>query len=263
MRKSGLNILHVGSSSLVQSSSNVILIQNDGLNILVDSGNHNCREAVLHALHNLQLSPDDIDIIINTHLHLDHCANNHVFPNAKVLVHKNELDWITRTISCIRRANDMREKEMIIVQDLIFARSGGVTRKVFKEIHEAISDNSFEKCISSDNFEIVEHGIRMNEHIQLIETPGHTPGHISVIYSIDKSANVIIAGDALAYRNLYRKKITRLPFTYNMTQYIESKAALEKMKGLIVPGHGASFVVKKEWKAKMHESLTRRCATPY
>ena len=43
------------------------------------------------AQHNLK--PEDIDIIINTHLHFDHCGNNTLFPNAKIIVQADELRY--------------------------------------------------------------------------------------------------------------------------------------------------------------------------
>lgn len=40
----------------------------------------------------------------------------------------------------------------------------------------------------------VEDGDRVNDGLQIIETPGHTPGHISVL---DPAAGILVAGDAL------------------------------------------------------------------
>jgi len=37
------------------------------------------------------LTPDDIDIVLNTHLHDDHCGNNSLFRNARFCVHSQEL----------------------------------------------------------------------------------------------------------------------------------------------------------------------------
>ena len=37
------------------------------------------------------MKPEDIDIIIQTHLHWDHCANTSKCKNAKVIVHEDEL----------------------------------------------------------------------------------------------------------------------------------------------------------------------------
>jgi N-acyl homoserine lactone hydrolase len=45
------------------------------------------------ALASVDLKPADIDIIIHTHLHNDHCENDYKCGNAKVYVQKAELDF--------------------------------------------------------------------------------------------------------------------------------------------------------------------------
>ena len=40
------------------------------------------------------LKPEDIDIIIHTHLHNDHCENDYKCTNAKIFVHEKELESI-------------------------------------------------------------------------------------------------------------------------------------------------------------------------
>jgi glyoxylase-like metal-dependent hydrolase (beta-lactamase superfamily II) len=46
------------------------------------------------ALATVGLKPDDIDIIIHTHLHNDHCENDYKCPNAKVYVQKKEYEFL-------------------------------------------------------------------------------------------------------------------------------------------------------------------------
>jgi len=46
---------------------------------------------VLAALTELGLSPDDIDVVVNSHLHPDHCGCNAFFTKATVIVHALEL----------------------------------------------------------------------------------------------------------------------------------------------------------------------------
>lgn len=44
-------------------------------------------------LKNIGLKPEDIDIVIQTHLHFDHVGNTHRCPNAKVVVQRTELEF--------------------------------------------------------------------------------------------------------------------------------------------------------------------------
>lgn len=86
----------------------VFLLQNGENNILVDTGlDENelfvppqfVEETGMEAkplpelLDEQGLSVDDIDIVINTHLHDDHCGNNGLFTNAVFYVHKKELEF--------------------------------------------------------------------------------------------------------------------------------------------------------------------------
>jgi glyoxylase-like metal-dependent hydrolase (beta-lactamase superfamily II) len=97
----------------VSMALNSLLIQSKGKNILVDTGLGNklspkarqnwgldrSQGGLLQSLGALKLAADDIDIVINTHLHSDHCGGNTiledehiipVFPNATYLVQRME-----------------------------------------------------------------------------------------------------------------------------------------------------------------------------
>ena len=48
-------------------------------------------EEPLNALKRIGISPEDVDVVIYTHLHWDHCHANHLFPNAVVKVQSGEI----------------------------------------------------------------------------------------------------------------------------------------------------------------------------
>lgn len=66
------------------SSVTLIKAENPGEhNILVDTGYSGFEEEIVESLkEKADLAPEDIQYIINTHEHFDHCANNHLFKNA-------------------------------------------------------------------------------------------------------------------------------------------------------------------------------------
>jgi N-acyl homoserine lactone hydrolase len=43
------------------------------------------------ALRSIGIAPQDVDVVVNTHLHWDHCHSNHLFPNAVIRVQANEI----------------------------------------------------------------------------------------------------------------------------------------------------------------------------
>lgn len=50
-------------------------------------------QGIRQALASVGVSPEEIDILVLTHLHFDHCATAHLFENAKIIVQKKE--WQT------------------------------------------------------------------------------------------------------------------------------------------------------------------------
>jgi glyoxylase-like metal-dependent hydrolase (beta-lactamase superfamily II) len=52
--------------------------------------------AVADALAEIDLAPSDIDLVVNTHLHFDHCGQNSVFPHAPVYVQRAEAERAER-----------------------------------------------------------------------------------------------------------------------------------------------------------------------
>jgi glyoxylase-like metal-dependent hydrolase (beta-lactamase superfamily II) len=92
---------------------NCLLIQSDGKNILVETGAGDKQDAKFREIYGLDgphlmaglrdygLAPEDIDLVIDTHLHFDHCGGNTLvvkdkiipaFPNAHYLVQRGEFE---------------------------------------------------------------------------------------------------------------------------------------------------------------------------
>jgi len=82
-------------------------LEGSNKNILVDTGElspiqSESREAAINGkiytfeegLSRWDLKPEDIDIVIHTHLHNDHCENDYKCVNADIYVHENELTKI-------------------------------------------------------------------------------------------------------------------------------------------------------------------------
>ncbi len=65
------------------ASSTTTLIKDKDLKIIVDPGMN--RELLLEELEKEDLSPKDIDYVILTHTHLDHCLLAGIFENAMIL----------------------------------------------------------------------------------------------------------------------------------------------------------------------------------
>lgn len=136
----------------------VFLLRGNDKNILVDTGlDENelfvpkefeeetglVAKSLVEGLEDNGLRPDDIDIVINTHLHDDHCGNNSLFPKAKFYVHRDELAFCKSPHPLDHRYDDY-----------------------------FIEETEFN--------EIVE-GCELLPGVELVVSPGHTVGSLTVL----------------------------------------------------------------------------------
>ena len=118
------------------------------------------------------VKPDDIDVIILSHGHIDHLAGimgeggKRFFPNAQIAVSKTEFDFWTDEGKL--SATDMMK---LLVDS---ARANLLPNK--------------------DRLVLVADGKEVIKGVQAISTPGHTPGHISYLLS-SAGQNVLYTGD--------------------------------------------------------------------
>ncbi len=73
------------SGKILDARSSVALIISGTRKVVVDTGLKGEETQILRALARLGLRSDEIDTVVNTHSHPDHCGNNHIFPKAKIL----------------------------------------------------------------------------------------------------------------------------------------------------------------------------------
>ena len=105
-------------------SCSVVLIKTDK-NILVDVGTFHDKQNLIDSLDKEGLKPEDIDIIILTHCHVDHTANLNLFTNADIYYeHKAEPTLIKmRTDSYL--VKPMKEDQLDFGPDIkVFSTTG-------------------------------------------------------------------------------------------------------------------------------------------
>jgi len=73
------------NGAILDARSSSTLIISQGCKIVVDSGQKGEEESVLKTLERLRIRPEEVDILVNTHSHADHCGNNHLFSQARIL----------------------------------------------------------------------------------------------------------------------------------------------------------------------------------
>jgi len=169
-------------------------------------------QEVLAALASAGARPEEIAIVIHTHLHYDHCGNNRLLPNARFFVQREELRYALAPTSFDATA--------------YFAPSLGITPDYL-----------------GTKFELLDGDAEIADGVRVITTPGHTPGHQSVIVDT-AGGRYCIAGDAVMwYENLEK----RIPPGIH-TSMIECMASLERIAreaDHVIPGHDPMVFVRR------------------
>lgn len=172
--------------------------------ILVDTGPSSRRAWLYRALQSKNLTPDDVDIVILTHMHWDHCQNTDLFRNARVLVHPTELDY----------ARNPNRADFTVARYMA-------------------------DMIDKMKVELVSDGDIVVEGVSVIDTPGHTKGHISVLADV-AGEKILLAGDAMPDSGTVKRGIP-----YNIFWDVEdARESVEKMVGssrVFYPGHDRPF----------------------
>jgi glyoxylase-like metal-dependent hydrolase (beta-lactamase superfamily II) len=131
---------------------NCVLVRTDDATVLVDTGLGPSPRAflpepearLLEQLAHHDVMPEDIDVVVHTHLHVDHVGWDGAFPNARYLVHEDDWNFFMSAESVAERPH-LRTKVQPLEQVELIGGEGEVVP-----------------------------GVRV------FPTPGHTPGHMSV-----------------------------------------------------------------------------------
>lgn len=101
--------------------------------------------------------PEDVEALINSHLHFDHCGGNRHLVNATTYLHHDEL----------REARAPEPFERLGYADRSWDRPGA-------------------------KFELLEGDVEFAEGIHLFFTPGHTVGHYSMLVELEGDARPLL-----------------------------------------------------------------------
>lgn len=127
------------------------------------------RVPIGEALAGLGAQPQDVDIVINCHLHADHAGGNVHFPGARILVQPAELAAA-------------RKPDYTVAEDLGLA--GG-------------------------RYEEREGEYEVLPGIRVLPTPGHSPGHQSVLIDTD-AGRLLLAGQCYRDASGFGRAVTAL-----------------------------------------------------
>jgi glyoxylase-like metal-dependent hydrolase (beta-lactamase superfamily II) len=193
---------------------NCLLIRAYGENILIDTGIGGKEEpkfcdiygveqkpGLIANLKKLGLEPEDIDLVINTHLHFDHCGGNTrivdgkvvpTFPKAKYLVQKGEFKDATQP-------NDRTKASY-------FSRN-------YVPIDEL------------GQYELLDGDEEIVEGISVLRTPGHTDHHQCILIDSEEKCAIYL-GD-------FVPTTSHIPYPYIMAYDLKPLVTLETKKQIL------------------------------
>ena len=160
---------------------------------------------LLDQLKTIGLTPADITYLSFSHTHGDHVGNANEFPDATWILNKAEIAWAET------------RPQPNVNPDTFSAYKTAKTQMIDGD-HDVFGDGS----------------------VQILRTPGHTPGHQSLLVKLKKAGTVIISGDLFHIRDNYRFR--RVPgFNLERADTLASidriSTILKNTKGRLVVHH--------------------------
>ena len=122
-------------------------------------------QEVTAQLARIGLAPSDVRYVVNTHLHGDHVGGNAELPDATFVCQRDEYEYAS--------APDIPS----------MVREYPLGQLAFDTLRYEPVDG--------------DHDLYGDGTIQLVKTPGHTPGHQSVVLRLPERGTVILTGDAI------------------------------------------------------------------
>lgn len=176
-----LDHMFIGDSEKMQTAVNAYLIESAGKRVLIDTGSGQCFGPALGKLHdNLKAAgyqPEQIDLVLLTHLHPDHAcglrnaAGERAFSNAEVKVAQGEANyWLS----------EAAEKQ-----------APAEHQGMFRMAREAVQPYK-----NAGRFSTFKRGDILLPGLQVIATPGHTPGYVSYRFEAGDQ-HLLVWGDII------------------------------------------------------------------
>lgn len=197
-----------------------LLVEHDDGLVLIDTGSGNKETDKFHDIYGIEnagangrtmledgmaalgYTPEDIALVINTHLHFDHAGGNTwrtpsgtveaAFPRARYVVQRGEMEWATHT-----------------------------NERTAASYFEA----NWGAIVGAGRFDLVEGDREIWPGISVVCTPGHTPHHQSVRLTSDGETAVFL-GDVTP-------TVAHLPLPWIMGYDVEPLVTLESKRALL------------------------------
>lgn len=178
-------------------------------------------EEPVQALTRAGVGPQDIDIVILTHLHWDHCYNNSLFQNASFLVQREELKYAIAPLP--------------------------VHAKGYESMTIGMNPPYW-----GTKFDLLDGDTNIVDGVRVLSAPGHTPGMQGVLVNTAQG-DYFIAGDNIPlYENMEGDKISWcIPGSNfcSLEDYYRSLSRIQTTvgKSFVLPGHDPRVLLREAY----------------
>ena len=177
---------------------------------LFDTGHYSDRALLLHSLKANQVDPAEIKTVVLSHLHFDHVLNISLFKNAAVFVSKSELEYA----------------QMV---------SEG-------KIEDPSIPDFWSFLLQDRDIRWVETSVEIEQGVELVTLPGHTPGCLAMFY--EQQNTVAVCGDVI--KNGWEALTGKASSAgVDDRKTAENVAYITHRAQVIVPGHDRPFILRK------------------
>jgi N-acyl homoserine lactone hydrolase len=160
---------------------------------------------IVQRLKEINLEPDDIDYVVQSHLHLDHAGGLRFFKQAKIIVHRDEYRFAYNPHPYFKSGYKSKDFDY---PDL--------------------------------NWTFIEGDQLLVPGVTIVLTGGHTPGHISLVVDLEDQGTLVLAGDAIPLQANLDKMILSGTTVDPVAAYqsmLRLKAIADRSGGDIWPYH--------------------------
>lgn len=172
------------------------LIVEQGQAVFIDTGTRLAVPRLLHALKSINISPDAVQAVIVTHVHLDHAGGAgdllNTLPNAQLMVHPSGL------------------RHLVDPSKLQAGALMVYGKKQFQESFGGITPSDPKRCVATEDTQIL---LLNGRPLKIVHTPGHAYHHQCIW---DETSGGLFSGDAfgISYRMLdHKDQIVHFPAT--------------------------------------------------
>lgn len=221
-----LMIRGVGCGTIMRIPQPCVAVEGNGLKLLLDTsyrslqwiqeycgavenGKDEDERLLIGELDKIGWKPEDVDYVVNTHLHYDHCGQNNLFKGCKTKFIIQRKEW-----------------------EFAFHPTPNLAYCYYPHLFNV-------EAVNPDQIFLIDGEYEVADGIIAFPTPGHTKGHQSVVVNTEEGV-VCYAGDAANITdNLHQNIIGNI--LYDTAQAYQSMEEIRRRSEFVICGHEPSL----------------------